>query len=218
MKRVGAVLAIMLLGACSDDDSVAPARVPDEVLPGVYSGIFPCDGCPGIPTTLWLRPDGRFFFEQEYPANDKRQAMTTHSLGRWSRGVGDGVINLAGAGPQRRFTPVDMHTLSMQTDSDLEHQLLRAAQPRAFTASITMTGMLRLTDGGASFSECRTGLAAPVDNGREFRRLMHQYRSTVTRGRPALVELVGRFSWSADDSATALTIERFITVRPDGAC
>lgn len=217
-RNVLRLAALVLLAACSEDDSAPPVQLPNDALPGVYGGTFPCDGCPGIPTTLWLRADGRFFFEQQYPANQEREAMTVHSLGRWSRGRDDGVIELKGAGPQRRFVPADSDTLLMKTDSDLEHRLVRDPAAPAFTASIRMAGTMRLGDGVASFTECRSGLTAPVKSGQEFRRFLHQYRSTVARGQPALVELAGRYSWSADGNVNALTIDRFITVKPGDTC
>lgn len=216
-NRFGIVLGAALLGGCGDD-SVLPVQVPDASLPGVYSGTFPCDGCPGIPTRLWLRADGRFFFEQTYPANDERAAMTVYSLGLWSRSVGDRMIELGDSGPRRSFTPTDAGTLLMQTDSNLEHRLTRDPAAPAFTASIRMGGMVQLSDGRASFAECRTGLVAPISKGRELTRLLHQYRSTSARGVPAFVEIEGRFSWSADGSVYSVTIERFVTVKPGRAC
>ena len=69
LKRL--VLLLMALQAigCSDDQESVPAPVlPVGSIPGVYSGVFPCDGCEGIATTLWLRADGTYFFEQRYAA------------------------------------------------------------------------------------------------------------------------------------------------------
>jgi hypothetical protein len=68
-------------------------------LPGTYAGVFPCEGCPGIASTLWLRSDGRFFFRQRYPADNAREAMDAYSLGRWSSIADDRAIELRGAGP-----------------------------------------------------------------------------------------------------------------------
>ena len=218
MRRGCIVLLAVLLSGCGDGDRTSSRQISEATLPGVYSGTFPCDGCPGIPTTLWLRADGRFFLAQNYPAEGEREAMTAHSLGRWHLSDNDPIIDLRSAGPVRRFEPVDAGTLIMQTDSDLEHRLSRHPTKPAFTASIRMAGMMRLNDGAAGFTECWTGLEASIVEGRELSRFRHQYRGTIAPGEPAFVELEGRFSWSSDGSASSMTIDRFITVKTDGTC
>ena len=217
-SRIGTVLVAVLLGGCGDDDGARPALVPDVSLPGVFSGVFPCDGCPGIRTTLWLRPDGRCFLQQHYPADNDREAMDAYSLGRWRRTGDDGTVELGGAGPRRSFTPEDMDALLMQTESPLEHRLIRDPATPPFTASIRMAGMMRLSGGTASFTECWTGFVAPIGKSREYTRLLHQFRSTAARGQPAYVELEGRFSWSDTGAPKAIIIDRFVTVRSGETC
>jgi len=68
LSRLAVFLVIALLGGCSDEsDRDTSAVLPEASLPGVYAGVFPCDGCPGIAATLWLRTDGRFFFQAAIP-------------------------------------------------------------------------------------------------------------------------------------------------------
>jgi len=210
---------VVLIGGCSaerDSDSLAESS--ETHIPGVYSGVFPCESCPGIPTTLWLRSDGRFFMEQSYPETDERGALMAHGLGRWRWIADDNLMVLKGAGPGRTFTRVNQDTLAMQTESDLEHRLNRDPTSPEFSAIVRMAGLMRMRDGSASFTECLTGFVAPVERGKEFGRFLHQYRSVGVRGKPTYVELEGRFTWSRDGTLRALTIERFVTVRADGAC
>jgi hypothetical protein len=219
LNRLALFLVIALVGGCSDDrDSGSSAALAEVSLPGVYAGVFPCDGCSGITATLWLRNDGRFFFRQRYPADNAREAMDAYNLGRWSLIANGRVIELRGAGPRRSFMRMDRDTLLMQTDSDLEHRLTRDATEPDFSATIRMAGMMRMSGDNASFSECLTGLVAPVNRGGDFARFRHQYRSAGGRIGPTYVELEGRFSWSGDGALKSLTIERFVTVKANGSC
>lgn len=213
------VLVTVLGSGCSDDpNSDSPAKLPEAPLPGVYAGVFPCEGCPGIASTLWLRSDGRFFFSQQYAADDTSEATDAYSLGRWNSRPDDHAIELRGSGPIRTFTHPDSDTLLMQTESDLEHRLTRDLKATDFSATIRMTGMMRMHDRSASFTECLTGFVAPVSKGGDYARFRHQYRSAVRPNKLVFVELKGRFSWSVDSVPKSLTIERFITVKADGAC
>ncbi len=219
LKRLVLMPLIVIVGACSDDgDGRSGSDLPPSSVPGVYSGVFPCADCPGIATTLWLRPDGRFFYRQHYPEVDDREAMTAYSLGRWTQGDGDSSIRLAGAGPARTFSRGEEHTLLMQTDSHLEHRLSRDPAAPDFLEAIRMTGMMHMQGNGASFTECLAGFVVPVASGREFSRFRHQYRSTAEQGRAVYVELQGRFDWAANGELQSLTIERFITVKDGGSC
>jgi len=144
--------------------------------------------------------------------------MDTYNLGRWSA-IADGHgIELRGAGPRRTFMRMDLDTLFMQTDSDLEHRLTRDPTKNGISATIRMAGMMRMRGDRASFKECLTGFVAPVSKGGDYVRFWHQYRSAAGRDEPAFVELEGRFSWSGEGTLKSLTIERFVTVKADGTC
>ena len=96
-KRIAAVLLLAVVAGCGNEHEDRSATVlPPASLPGVYSGIFPCDGCAGIPTTLWLRPDGRFFFRQRYPADATSTVDDVYSLGRWNLSTGNDAVELRG--------------------------------------------------------------------------------------------------------------------------
>ena len=218
-KRTLILIVIALLGGCSDErDTASRPALPAGSLPGVYSGVFPCEGCPGIPTNLWLLPDGRFIFEQAYPATADRTAMTAHSLGRWIWEAESDELLLQGEGPGRKFTRPGRNALLLRTETGLEHRLTRDPNAPDFISTIRLSGLVRMQGGSALLSECLSGLEAPIARGGDFARFHHQYRSVAPRGQPTYVELDGRFSWGEDDAPRSLTIERFITVRPDRAC
>jgi len=219
-RRLSVVcFAAALVGGCGGDaGDESSTELPATSLPGVYSGVFPCETCPGIPTTLWLRSDQRFFLKQEYTATEEHQAMNAYSLGRWSWQAEQQELVLSGAGPERRFTRPDANALVMQTYSALEHRLDRNVGSASFDESILMRGTMRPAGDGMVFSECLTGLAAPVRKGGDYRRFTHQYRSTAARGKPVFVELEGRFSWAADGAPQSVRIERFVTIKADATC
>lgn len=208
-----------LLAGCGEDpDTDTSAALPEASLPGVYSGVFPCEGCPGIATTLWLRADGRFFFRQRYLADDAGDEIDVYSLGRWESSDEDRAIKVAGGGPERTFVRPNQDTLVMQTESELEHRLTRDPNASEFSATIRMAGIMRMRGGSMSFSECLTGFSAPVSKGGDFARFRHQYRSIGGPKKPTYVEFEGRFLWSPEGAPRSVTIERFITVKEDGSC
>jgi hypothetical protein len=217
-RRLLIVAVTLLLGSCGrDDDSKSSADLFGS-LPGVYNGTFPCRNCPGIRTTLWLRSDGRFFIRRRYPEGPDSDEVTTYNLGRWSWMADISALELRGAGPIRTFRHPHRNTLIMRTESDLEYRLSREPTTSNFTSTIAMSGLMSMTGGSASFAECLTGLAAPVDKVGDFERFQRQYRSVGAQGKPVYVEFEGGFSWAADGSLQAFTIERFITIKEGRAC
>lgn len=219
LNRSVIVLIIALAAACSDD-AEAPVPTPVEIVvsPGVYSGVFPCEGCEGIGITLWLRADHRFFFKQQFSADGVRDAMTTYSFGRWEFLIEEAAIELRGEGPRRTFESMDGETLLMRTHSELEHRLARQPAMKDFTDTVRLTGIMQAQGDAMSFTECLTGYVAPVSKQGDFRRFQHQYRSATGQGKPVFAEFEGRYSWSADHALQAITIERFVTIKVNGSC
>ena len=218
-NRLLILFVFVLVASCGDDpDSDSVEALPPESLPGVYSGVFPCEDCTGIATTLWLRDDGRFFLLQRYPADATGGEIDVYSLGRWTFVGDDRVIEAAGAGPERTFMRLDHDTLLMQTESELEYRLTRDPAPAQFSATIRMAGIMQFRGNSVSFTECLTGFAAPVSKGGDFARFRHQYRSVGGQQKPAYVEFEGRFMWSRDGALTSVAIDRFITVKEDRSC
>ena len=214
------VLFATLLAACGEStDDAAQHALPPVTLPGVWTGVFPCDNCPGIDTSLWLRADGRFFIEQHYPATDEGGVpATAHGLGRWLWNAEEQFVVLHGKGPDRIFEQPDAETLIMRTASSLEHRLDRNAASPQFIATVRLGGTARRQGDAYLFKECLTGFELPLETTGDFSRFRHQYRSVTPRGEPAAVEFDGRFTWAADGTPQSFRIMRFITIRDDGFC
>ncbi|NIV18260.1 MAG: hypothetical protein GWN47_07550 [Woeseiaceae bacterium] len=219
LLRLLLVLVAVFFAACGDEpEDEAPPPIPLSSLPGVYAGMFPCDGCPGIPTTVWLKSDGRFFMRQSYPEDVERDALDAFNLGRWVWDAERQLLNLSGEGPIRTFTRPDADSLLMRSGSELEHRLIRDLAAPSFLSRVPMAGTMQVRDGDAAFTECLTEITVPVERGGDYRRFILQYRSKVKRGAPAYVKLEGRFSWTADDTPRSVIIDRFISIKPGGAC
>jgi len=213
------LLTAALVTACGEEaveDTQQPKSV--ESIPGVYAGVFPCDGCEGIEATLWLRTDGTFFLGQRYAATVDRDVMDVFSLGKWQAIAAGHEIELTGKGPVRTLARSSDDILDLQTGSSLPHQLLRNESLTGIDDPIRMEGNVRLGSNGAVFTECLTGLAAPVSESGDYRRFLHQLRGAGTSDRTVPVELTGRFSWANDGGPQAFIINRFETIKPDRDC
>jgi hypothetical protein len=217
-RILSALLWLVVAGCGSEQGSQPGTGLSREELPGVYSGTFPCDGCAGIPTTLWLRSDGRYFFRQSYPSDTTSTASDVYSLGRWTLGAGHDGVELKGRGPVRAFSRLGRDVLIMRTSSDKEHRLTRDPDAPAFSAAMRLAGMTQRTGNEVLFTECLTGLAAPINRDGDFQRLRHQVRSVGQGSEPVYVELEGRFTWASDGSPRSVQVQRFITARADATC
>ena len=217
LVAAGLIVCIAALAACGSDSETEgePEKLPAPNV-GVYSGTFPCDGCPGIPTTIWLRDDGNYFLEQIYQADGATESVT--SLGRWTWHTESETLELRGAGPHRVFVRTDRQTLVMQTPSPLEHQVTRSSAPRKFDGTITLEGTISTNSQVDTFSECITGMRIPVSRGGDYASFARQYRRVAAPGSPVFVEFEGKFRWRDDGAPDAIAMQRFATVRTDGRC
>ena len=215
------VIGFALLSGCEDkDEQPVPEAPPPETLPGAWAGVFPCDNCAGIDTTLWLRSDGRFLIEQQYPPgeNDGGPALTAHGLGRWHWAGDVRHLVLDGRGPQRVFERPEPDILLMQSGSPLEHRLERNGAASDFPVTIRMTGTVREQGKGHLFTECLTGYSVPLETGGDYPRFARQFRTLVPGGAEAPVELDGRFAWGENGAPSALRLVRLVTIRASGGC
>ena len=81
-----------------------------------------------------------------------------------------------------------------------------------------LSGMTQILGSDVSFTECLTGLEAPVIEGGDFPSFRNQVRSVGRLREPVYVEFEGRFDWTHDGAPQSVTIQRFITVRAETGC
>ncbi len=194
-------------------------------LAGVYTGELPCSNCAAIGATLWLRPDGRFFFRQQLRDDAASPAAaqppsTTYGLGRWSWDEVGAEIVLRSAGPERRLTVRDEHHLQLRVPSPVDHVLARDAAAPRFGDRVTLDGESAVTEKGATFKECLTGLALPVADAGAYRELRRQHRRMNPRGKIALTTVEAHLVATQRESTTSerLVVDRFITIKPGQGC
>jgi hypothetical protein len=228
MTRLPLILALAaLLSGCGRDsgDTVEPRTPMPATLAGVYTGDLPCSNCAAIDASLWLRPDGRYFFRQRLRDDAASTAAapppsTIYGLGRWSWDEVAAEVVLRGAGPERRLTVRDEHHLQLRVPSPVEHVLARDAAAPHFRDRVTLDGESAVTENGATFKECLTGLALPVADAGAYRELRRQHRRMNPRGKIALTTVEAHLVATGEESTTSerLVVDQFITMKPGQGC
>jgi NlpE N-terminal domain/NlpE C-terminal OB domain len=221
-------LVAALAGGCGRDSRDATdARTPmPATIAGVYAGEFPCSNCAVIEATLWLRPDGRFFFRQRFvddtanaTAGSKAPALSvTHGLGRWSWDAIAAEIVLRSVGPERRLSVRDEQHLELRVASPLEHVLVRDAKEPRFADRFTLDGESAVTESGATFKECLTGLTFRVVDAGAYNELRRWHGRM--RGQAALTTVEGHLVTVRDKSTTSerLVVDAFVAIKPGTGC
>ena len=223
-----ALVAALQAGCGRDSSGEAETRTPmPATIAGVYGGRFPCSNCASIEATLWLRRDGRFFFRQRFlddaasstAASEKPQKPSaTYALGYWSWDEIAAEAVLRGAGPERRVSVRDADHLELRIASPIEHVLARdAAEPR-FDDRITFEGESAVTEAGATFRECLTGLTFPVADAGALRELRRQHRRMNPRGKVALTTVEGHLVAAGGSTSERLVVDQFIAIKPGTGC
>ena len=218
------------LAGCGGDSATAPeVRTPmPATLAGVYSGQFPCSNCAAIEATVWLRPDGGFFLRQRFEddtagataASAPQGSSTTFAFGRWSWDEVSAEAVLRGAGPERRLTVRDDDHLQLRVASPTEHVLARDAAAPHLGDRVKLDGESAVSENGATFKECLTGLTFTVADAGAYRELRRQHRRMNPRGKVAVTTIEGHFAVTQKESTTSerLVVDRFITMKPGKGC
>lgn len=220
-----AFLCLVAIAACSrnDGDETPPTTPMPPSVPGVYAGEFPCSNCAAIAATLWLRPDGGFvlrqrFVEAEDAATQAAGPAATFGLGRWSWDERAAQLVLRGAGPERRLAVHTEDRLQLLVASPIEHALTRDPASPPFVDRLSLDGESVVTQDGATFTECLTGLTFAVADASAYRELRRQHQRLNPRGRVALTTLEARLAPATEEQPEQLVIERFVTMKPGTPC
>lgn len=232
-RRTPHLLALLATGVsalvgCGSESANAPAvQTPmPATLAGVYSGQFPCSNCAAIDATVWLRPDGAFFLRQQFEddataaASTSKAPSATFAFGRWSWDEVAAEAVLRGAGPERRLTVRDDDHLQLRVASPTEHVLTRDAAAPHFGDRVTLDGESAVSENGATFKECLTGLTFTVADAGAYRELRRQHRRMNPRGKVAITTIEGHLAVTQKESTTSerLVVDRFITMKPGRGC
>lgn len=220
---------VAVLGGCGRDAAnEAPQRTPMPAsLPGVYAGTFPCSNCAAIEATLWLRADGAFVLRQHLVDDAATAAdsapgapATTYGLGRWSWDEIAAEAVLRGRGPERRVMVRDDARLELRVASPIEHVLARDAAAPPFGDRLVLDGESAVTQRGASFKECATGLTFAVSDAGAYRELRRQHRRMNPRGKVALTTVEGHLVAAGEGSTKSerLVVDRFMAIKPGTGC
>ena len=166
-------MAALLAAGCAQPPPKAPPtpeKPPVEALPPLPATFVNEPDCPGcLAVTVTLRADGSYLVRDELGTSE------FYDFGRW-RYV-DGVLELAGGRDVRRY-PL--------------HSFRRAAQVESLRGPFRMVGLYD----GATFKECRTGLAWKLDDTRAAQTLEQEYLKRLEQ--PALVSLDALFEGSPE--------------------
>jgi hypothetical protein len=154
--------AALLAAACASPPAVKDrAKPPPEPLPPLPATFINDPDCPGcLAVTLTLRPDGA------YLVRDRLGASEFYDFGRWR--YADGTLELAGGRDTRRY-PLESLRNSLQVER--------------------LRGPFRLVGvyDGATFKECRTGVAWRLADTRAAKLLQEEVSKQESS--PALVAL-----------------------------
>jgi hypothetical protein len=222
-------LGAAALGGCGRDSSDrTETRTPmPPTVAGVYAGRFPCSNCAAIEATLWLRPDGGFVLRQRFvddasaaSSDASREPSTIHGLGRWSWDELSAELVLRGRGPERRVVVRDDDVLDLRVASPVEHILERDETAPPFEDRVMLDGESAVSETGASFKECSSGLTFAVADAGAYRELRRQHRRMNPRGKVALTTVEGHLVGS-DHASTAserLVIDLVLAIKPGAGC
>jgi hypothetical protein len=216
------------LGGCSPDsrDEAEPRTPMPATLAGVYAGELPCSNCAAIEATLWLRVDGAFVLRQRLLDDASASSgaapsgpSTTYGLGRWSWDELSAETVLRGRGPERRLVVRDGGELQLRTASPSEHVLKRNARSPPFGDRLMLDGESAVSETGASFKECSTGLTLAVADAGAIRELKRQHRRMNPRGKVALTTIEGHLvTGDASTMSERLVVDAFIAIKPGTGC
>jgi hypothetical protein len=187
LPRFRALLLLAVAACASQPDQPVQQPQPKQeqasplaALPATFANTPGCDGC--LALTLTLRPDGAYLVREVLAGSE------FYDFGRWRQAAG-GLLLEGGRDAPRRYAllpPDTLDSIEGTQGGDLRRQ------PRVEN----LRGPFRLTGlyDGSRFTECRTGLAWPVDESRAAGALKQDYLKSAQgrAGRPALVVVDAR--------------------------
>jgi len=203
LPRFSVFLLVLAVGCASSEKEVAedksPAASPLAGLPATFANAPSCEGC--LALTVTLRPDGAYLVRERVGGSE------FYDFGRW-REAADGLVLEGGRDAPRRYAP-KLPDMLDSLPGTLGGDLKRQSQVEPLRGPFRVIGRYD----GATFRECRTGLAWPLGASRPGERLREELAEKKLDA--ALVAIDGRFEPQAGREvlvvqrpATLLTGER----------
>jgi len=217
-RRILTILvSAVLLGCHRGGDGGAPPVTPlPSDLPGVYAASFPCSNCTRIATTLWLRADQRFFFRQSYVGDAGTAEDASYSFGHWSWDEHAAEIVLFGHGPERRLKHLDGDRLEWLGKTAAKVSFRRDPSAPAFADHVVLDGETAVSDHGATFTQCVTGLELPIADQGALKELRRQHRVLNPTHKVALTTVDAHIVVAG--SGEQLVIDKVIKLKPGAGC
>ena len=172
-----------------------PGELPP--LPATYVSTPGCPGCLGV--TLTLRPDGSYLVRERVGASE------FYDFGRWRRA--DGTLELVGGRDFPRRYALRGEDLDSQGGTQ-GGDLKRAPQLEMLRGPFRLVGLYD----GATFKECRTGIAWGFADTRAASVLKEQFASQ--KSKPVLVALDAQFEGTPE----MLRVLRPATILSERSC
>jgi len=213
-----ALLSASLAGCGHKDSSGAPARTPlPSDLTGVYASSFACSNCKAIAATLWLRDDSRFFLRQRYMGDDGASGDASYAFGRWSWDETAAELVLRSGGPERHFKRLDDERLELLATASGKNVFSRDPHSPAFTDRVRLDGESTMTEHGATFTQCVTGLEMPIASNDGLKELRRLHRSLNPTHKITLTAVDAHIVKVATASEQ-LVIDKVIAIKPGSGC
>ena len=212
LPRFRALLLLAVAACASQPDQPVQQQQKQEqeqvsplaALPATFANTPGCDGC--LALTLTLRPDGAYLVREVVGGSE------FYDFGRWTR-VAEGLLLEGGRDAPRRYALLPPDTLD-SLEGTQGGNLRRKEKLEVLRGPFRLTGLYD----GSRFTECRTGLAWPVDESRAAGDLKQDYlKSALGRaGRPALVVVDARLEQAG--SSEEVRIQRSPAVLTAATC
>ena len=212
------LVSVVLLGCHRGGSNGPPPVTPLPAdLAGVYAASFPCSNCKEIVATLWLRGDERFFLRQSYVGDSGSAEDASYAFGHWTWDEHAAEIVLQGHGPDRRLKRLDSDRLEWLGNAAAKTTLKRDASAPAFADHVIFDGESDVTEHGATFTQCATGLALPIVDAGGLKELRRQQRYLNPTHKVALTTVDAHIVVDAA-SGEELVIDKVLKLKPGSGC
>ena len=215
-----ALLCASLAGCGGKSSNESPALTPPpRDLTGVYASSIACSNCKAIVATLWVRDDERFFLRQSYLGDDGAALDASYAFGRWSWDGAAAELVLRTGGPERHFRKLDGERLEL-ISAPAKDVFTRDPRSPAFTDRARFDGESVMSDRGATFRQCVTGLEMPIASNEPLKELRRLHRSLNPAHKVALTAVDAHIVAVAAGAARTeqLVIDKVIAIKPGSGC